>query len=53
MSDVAFVRATDDDVGRRCKNAVEKWKYRPATAPDDREVDARIEVPFKFPASSQ
>jgi TonB family protein len=53
VSDVAVVRATDDDVGRRCKNAVEKWKYRPATAPDDREVDARIEVPFKFPASSQ
>jgi TonB family protein len=51
-SDVRVVRATDDDVGRRCKTAVEKWKFRPATAPDDRPVDAAIEVPFKFPASA-
>jgi TonB family protein len=50
-SNVEVVRATDDDVGRRCRSAVEKWKYRPATATDDRTVDARIEVPFKFPAS--
>jgi len=51
VSDVEVVRATDDDVGRRCKSTVEKWRYRPATAPDDRTVDAKIEVPFKFPAS--
>ena len=52
VSDVEVVHTTDDDVGRRCKSAVEKWKYRPATAPDDRVVGARIEVPFKFPANS-
>jgi len=53
VSDVQVVRATDDDVGRRCRSAVERWRYRPATAPDDRTVDARIEVPFKFPAAAQ
>jgi TonB family protein len=53
VSDVQVVRTTDDDVGRRCKSAVEKWKYRPATAPDDRTVDARVEVPFKFPPATQ
>ncbi len=50
-SDVQIVKATDDDVARRCKTAVEKWKFRPATAPDDRTVDAAIEVPFKFTAA--
>jgi TonB family protein len=50
-SNVEVVRATDDDIGRRCKNAVEKWRFRPATAPDDRTVDSSIEVPFKFPAT--
>ena len=51
VRDVEVVKATDDDIGRRCKAAVENWKYRPATAPDDRAVDARIEVPFSFPAA--
>jgi TonB family protein len=50
---VEVVRSTDDDIARRCKLAVEKWRFRPATAPDDRTVDARIELPFKFPPSSQ
>jgi TonB family protein len=53
VTDVEVVHATDDDVARRCKAAVEKWKYRPATAPDDRSVDARIELPFKFAANSK
>ncbi|HEY4989910.1 MAG TPA: TonB family protein [Opitutaceae bacterium] len=47
---VEVVRSSDDDIARRCKKAVEKWRFRPATAPDDRTVDARIEIPFKFPA---
>jgi TonB family protein len=51
--DVGIVRSTDDDIARRCKLAVEKWLFRAATAPDDRTVDARIELPFKFPASPQ
>ena len=34
--------------GTRCKAAVEGWRYDPATAPDGRTVDTRIEVPFKF-----
>jgi TonB family protein len=50
VTDVRTVHATDDDIARRCKSAVEKWRYRPATAPDDRIVDSRIEVPFKYPA---
>ncbi|HZZ18788.1 MAG TPA: PEGA domain-containing protein, partial [Opitutaceae bacterium] len=50
VTDVTVVHATDDDIARRCKSAVEKWRYEPATAPDDRIVDSRIEVPFKFPA---
>jgi TonB family protein len=53
VSDVKVEKATDDDVGRRCKAVVEKWKFRPATAPDDRTVDASIEVPFKFAAPSR
>jgi TonB family protein len=53
VSDVTVEKATDDEVGRRCRAAVEKWKFRPATAPDDRNVDAAIEVPFKFPAASK
>jgi TonB family protein len=52
VSNVVVVKSTDDDVARRCKMAVERWKYRPATAHDDREVDALVEVPFKFPATS-
>jgi TonB family protein len=52
VRDVEVVKATDDDIARRCQAAVEKWKFRPATAPDDRAVEARIEVPFKFPAES-
>jgi TonB family protein len=52
VSDVEIVRASDDDIARRCKAAVEQWKYGPATAPDDRTVDSRVEVPFKFPAGS-
>ncbi len=53
VSGVTVARTTDDDVGRRCRSAVEKWKFRPATAPDDRTVDARLEVPFKFPPATQ
>lgn len=52
VTGVEVVSATDDDIARRCKSAVEKWRYRPATAPDDRSVQARIEVPFKFPAGA-
>ncbi len=47
VRDVQIVRATDDDIARRCKAAVEQWKYGPATAPDDRVVDSRVEVPFQ------
>jgi len=50
VRDVEVVKATDDDIARRCKEAVERWKYHPASAPDDRAVDAKIEVPFSFPA---
>ena len=49
---IEVVRTTDDVIARRCQNTVEGWKYRPATAPDDRIVDARIEVSFKFPPGS-
>jgi TonB family protein len=49
VSDVTVVNATDDDIGRRCKDAVEGWRFRAATAPDDRIVDSRMEVPFNFP----
>jgi TonB family protein len=52
VRDVEVVKATDDDIARRCKEAVERWKYHPATAPDDRPVDAKIEVPFSFPAAT-
>ncbi len=51
VSDVEVVKTTDDDIARRCKAAVEKWRYRPGTAPDGRTVNVRIEVPFSFPAS--
>jgi TonB family protein len=51
VRDVEVVKATDDDIARRCKEAVERWKYHPATAPDDRAVDSRIEVPFSFRAA--
>jgi TonB family protein len=51
VRDVEVVKATDDDIARRCQEAVERWKYHPATAPDDRAVDAKIEVPFSFPAA--
>jgi TonB family protein len=50
VSDVEVKSATDDDIARRCKTAVEGWRFQPATAPDGRSVDARIDVPFKFPA---
>jgi len=49
VSDVTVLKTTDDEVGRRCKAAVEGWRYRAATAADDRLVDSRIEMPFKFP----
>jgi hypothetical protein len=52
VTDVTVVHATDDDIARRCKSTVEKWHYQPATAPDDRIVDSRVEVPFKFPAGA-
>jgi TonB family protein len=50
--DVQVERTTDDDIGRRCAAAVAKWKFRPGTAPDDRAVDVRIEMPFKFSAGN-
>jgi TonB family protein len=50
VSDVQVLRSTDDDIARRCKQAVEKWTYNPATASDDRMVASRVELPFKFPA---
>lgn len=50
--DVEIEKATDDEIARRCKEAVERWKFQPATAPDDRTVEARIELPFKFPATN-
>ena len=53
VTGVEVESTTDDDIARRCKSAVEKWRFRPATAPDDRVVQARIEVPFKFPAGAQ
>ncbi len=53
VTGVEVVRSTDDDIARRCKGAIEKWKFTPATAPDDRIVEARIEVPFKFPAGGK
>lgn len=53
VTDVEVVQASDDDIARRCKMAVERWSFRPATAPDGRTVEARIELPFKFPANSQ
>jgi TonB family protein len=52
IRDVEVEKASDDDIARRCKAAVETWKYHPATAPDDRPVDAKIEVPFSFPAAN-
>ncbi len=52
VTGVEVESTTDDDIARRCKSAVEKWRYMPATAPDDRYVQARIEVPFKFPAGA-
>jgi TonB family protein len=53
VANIQVVRSTDDDIARRCKMAVENWKFRPATAPDDRAVDATIQLPFKFPAAPQ
>jgi TonB family protein len=50
--DVQVERATDDDIGRRCAAAVARWKFRPGTAPDNRTVDVRIEMPFKFLAGN-
>jgi TonB family protein len=50
-TNVEVVRSTDDDIARRCKAAVEKWKFHPATAPDDRTVESAVEVPFKFPGT--
>ena len=47
---VEVVRSTDDDIARRCRGAVERWKFHPATGPDDRDVESRVEIPFKFPA---
>ncbi|HXQ79698.1 MAG TPA: TonB family protein [Opitutaceae bacterium] len=50
--DVKVEKATDDDIGRRCAAALSKWKFRPGTASDDRTVDVRTEMPFKFPAAN-
>ena len=52
VAGVEVVRSTDDDIARRCKTAVEKWKFKPATAPDDRTVQSRIEQSFKFAAGA-
>jgi TonB family protein len=52
VTGVEVVSATDDDIARRCKTAVEKWKFKPATAPDDRTVQSRIEQSFKFAAGA-
>ncbi len=52
VRDVQVEKTTDDEIGRRCKAAVERWKFQPATAPDNRTVEARIELPFKFPAAN-
>jgi TonB family protein len=52
VRDVEIEKSTDDEIGRRCKAAVERWRFQPATAPDGRTVEARIEVPFKFPAAN-
>lgn len=52
VTDIEVTSATDDDVGRRCKAAVEDWRYQPATAPDGRTVDSRIDITFKFPAQN-
>lgn len=52
-SDVTVESASDDEIGRRCKAAVEDWHFRPATAPDGRPVDARMELPFSFPAGGR
>jgi len=51
--DVKVEKTTDDDIGRRCATALTKWRFHPATAADDRTVDVRMEMPFKFPASSK
>jgi hypothetical protein len=48
-SDVEVVSTTDDDIARRCTTAVAAWKFRPATAPDDRPVDSRVQESFHFP----
>jgi TonB family protein len=48
--DVKVEKATDDDIGRRCANAVSRWKFHPGTASDDRTVDVQLEVPFRFAA---
>lgn len=53
VTGIEVVRSTDDDISRRCVSAVERWTYNPATAPDGRVVEARIEVPFNFPAGAQ
>jgi len=49
--DVKVEKTTDDDIGRRCATAVARWKFHPGTAADDRTVDVRMEVPFKFAAT--
>jgi len=50
--DIKVEKTTDDDVGRRCAAALAKWKFHPGTASDDRAVDVRFEMPFKFPAAN-
>jgi len=51
VTDVDVENATDDDIGRRCKAAVESWRFRPGTASDDRSVDVRMETRFRFPST--
>jgi PEGA domain len=53
VGDVTVEKAFDDEVARRCKTAVEGWRYRAATAADDRIVDSKVEKLFKFPLGGQ
>lgn len=52
VADVVVDQATDDDAGRRCKEAVERWSFHPGTAPDGRVVAVRMEKIFKLPGST-
>jgi len=53
VSDVTVEKASDDEIGRRCKAAVETWRFRAATASDNRFVDSKMEKEFTFPAGGR